>query len=176
VGKKKKKTKKPKGEISPKDITITFIKNDDDLQNDDDLFDLVSLKQADDSEFMGIPIPEEEALGKILGLRNYGSDLWIVRQGLQAVGYAVGKLDRESNYRSTGIYVTPEYRNQGIGSALKQAQIGFARELGCKEIWSNIVQPNEASNKVHEKMGFTFKPVGEDYIVRLQLRMKGYER
>ncbi len=74
------------------------------------------------------------------------------------------------SYRSEGIYVSPDYRGRGIGLALMQAQIDFARDLGCDEIFSNVADVNKASKRMLKKAGFRFEPTVEGYIVRLSLR------
>ena len=149
------------------DISITLVKNDDDL------LAIALLKRADDSECTGNKISEDLALEKIMRIRDGGSDFWIARDGQNPVGYALGILEGESyeSYRSQGIYVVSDYRGRGIGTALKQAQIAFARDLGCDEIWSNIADANKASKRVQEKTGFSFEPNAGGYIVRLPLRV-----
>ena len=124
------------------------------IENDDDLLDIVPLKQADDNECTGSSISEDSALEKIMRIKEDGSDFWIARYGQIPVGYAIGIVRKES-YRSEGIYVTPGYRRREIGLALKQAQIEFTRNLGCNEIFSNVADVNEASKeKLHKFPAF----------------------
>ena len=139
------------------------------IENDDDLLDIVPLKQADDSECMSSPISEDLALKKIIRIKEYGSDFWIAKYRQIPVGYAIGTVQGES-YRSEGIYVTPDYRGKEIGPALEQAQIEFAKNLNCDEIFSNVADLNEVSKSVQEKAGFRFEPSGAGYIVRLSLK------
>ncbi len=106
--------------------------------NDDDLLAIVPLKQADDSELINSLISEDLALDKVISIRRDGSDFWIARLGENAVGYAIGAV-HEGSYRAQGIYVVPKYRQRGIGLALEQAQIEFARAQGCDEIFSNVM-------------------------------------
>ena len=139
------------------------------IENDNDLLDIVSLKQADDNECTGESISEDLALNKIIRIKDDGSDFWIAKYEQIPVGYAIGVILGKS-YRSEGIYVSPDYRNKEIGLALKNAQIDFARDLGCNEIFSTVAIDNKASIRVQEKAGFRFEPRGALYIVKLSLR------
>lgn len=139
------------------------------VENDDDLLAIALLKQADDSEFTGTQISEEAALEKIIRIKDDGSDFWIAVYEQKPVGYAIGIVRGES-YRSNGIYVAPNYRLRGIGSALKQAQIEFGRNLGCDKIWSNVADANKASIRLQERMGFKLTQIGAGYFVNLSLR------
>lgn len=139
------------------------------IENEDDLSDIVPLKQADDSECVGSLISKESALDKIMNIRDDGSDFWIAKYRQMPVGYAIG-IARGESYKSEGIYVSPDYRGWKIGLALKQAQIEFAKTLGCDEIFSNVADANEASKRIQEKAGFRFESSGAGYIVRLSLR------
>lgn len=64
-----------------------------------------------------------------------------------------------------------EYRGRGVGTMVMQAVIARMRELGFDRITgSEVFKWNEASQKLHEKLGF--RRVGEtdrDYIYELEL-------
>ena len=61
-------------------------------------------------------------------------------------GGAVGYLE--------GIYVTPEYRNQGVARELVAQCENWARENNCAEFASDCKLDNTDSLKFHLKIGF----------------------
>ncbi len=53
------------------------------------------------------------------------------------------------------LYVMPEYRRNGIASALMQHVIDYAKTVkGCLTLTSLVARNNEPSLKLHEKYGF----------------------
>ena len=138
-------------------------------ETDDEVLSVAPLKRADDSECIRQVISEEVALERVIEWRERHYDVWIARSGDDTVGYAVGEKKGES-YQSYGIYVAPLYRNGGIGTMLKAAQIDHARQCSCEYIWSNTSETNRPSIRVHEKHGFRFEPSGAGYIVSKRLQ------
>ncbi len=53
-----------------------------------------------------------------------------------------------------GWYVAESYRHRGIGSELLAAAENWARILGCAEMASDTWIDNEASQRVHEALGY----------------------
>lgn len=53
-----------------------------------------------------------------------------------------------------GIYVVDEARHTGVGAALMARGEAWARARGCKELASDVVIDNEASQKFHTRVGF----------------------
>ncbi|MCO4095386.1 GNAT family N-acetyltransferase [Macrococcoides canis] len=53
-----------------------------------------------------------------------------------------------------GIYVSPDYRNQGIARELIEACEQFAKDKGCTEFASDCELTNLDSILMHEKLGF----------------------
>ncbi len=53
-----------------------------------------------------------------------------------------------------GIYVAPAHRNRGIGRALRQRVIAWARALGLSELASDALLENTASHRFHAAIGF----------------------
>lgn len=138
------------------------------IDNDDDLLDIVPLKQADDSEFIGKRITEESALEKIIRIKEWGSDFWIARKETKAIGYAIG-INQFPHYESQALYVAPRYRGNEIALKLKHAQITYAKSLACTDITAEIAGKNTASQRVQQKAGFTFEKRGTGYHVRRTL-------
>ncbi|MCL1820179.1 MAG: GNAT family N-acetyltransferase [Oscillospiraceae bacterium] len=53
-----------------------------------------------------------------------------------------------------GIYVKPEFRNQGIGKRLVEYGKIWCAEKGCSEFASDCLLENDASRKFHNMIGF----------------------
>ncbi|GAP99646.1 aminoglycoside 6'-N-acetyltransferase [Leptolyngbya sp. NIES-2104] len=53
-----------------------------------------------------------------------------------------------------GIYVQPQYQQQGIGKALIQYAEQWARSQGCTELASDALLENTASHAFHRQIGF----------------------
>ena len=53
-----------------------------------------------------------------------------------------------------GLYVAPRARRRGIGRALVGEVCRWARALGCREVASDALVGNEASQAVHRALGF----------------------
>ena len=53
-----------------------------------------------------------------------------------------------------GLYVAPRARRRGIGRALVGEVCRWARALGCREVASDALLGNEASQAVHRALGF----------------------
>ena len=56
------------------------------------------------------------------------------------------------NYRSRGLFVLPDYRKKGIGTALLEATKSQAREEGYKTVWS---YPKISSWDTYNRAGFS---------------------
>ncbi|GGD01175.1 arsinothricin resistance N-acetyltransferase ArsN1 family B [Undibacterium terreum] len=84
---------------------------------------------------------------------------WLVveQDGLIA-GYAYATKWRvRSAYRfsvETSVYLSQDARGQGFGASLYEALLGELGKLGVHAAIGGIAQPNEASVRLHEKMGF----------------------
>ena len=53
-----------------------------------------------------------------------------------------------------GLYVAPRARRRGLGRALVGEVCRWARALGCREVASDALLGNEASQAVHRALGF----------------------
>lgn len=66
--------------------------------------------------------------------------------------------DKAGYARTTelSLYISPEFRGQGVGQALLEDIIRRAAELGYHTVIGAITGGNEASVKLHKKYGFEF--------------------
>lgn len=76
----------------------------------------------------------------------------------KVVGFSyAGTWKGRSAYRYTAestVYVHKDFHGRGIGSALYQRLIMDLRELGLHAVLGCIALPNQASQALHEKIGF----------------------
>lgn len=87
--------------------------------------------------------------------------LIVAEEDSVAVGYASLSSYREKEaYKSTvelSVYVSKDYRGQGIGSKLMEEILRLAREDdSIHTVVSVITSDNEESVRLHEKLGFAF--------------------
>ena len=125
------------------------------IEDDCDLDSIVSLKQARDSENLKPRVSSDEESVTVHEEKLDGADFWIATLNSFPVGYASGSA-HGNFYSSDGIYVTPKSRNNGIGLALKLAQVQLAIDKGCTEIFTYVAGDNKSSMRVQEKAGFKF--------------------
>jgi L-amino acid N-acyltransferase YncA len=78
------------------------------------------------------------------------------------LGYAyVGKHRERAAYRWSvdfTAYLAPEAKRRGIGTALYRVLMRICQSLGYYRAFAGITLPNEASVRLHEKIGF--RPIG----------------
>lgn len=65
--------------------------------------------------------------------------------GIHVLGYGVAEF---------GMAVLDGFRGQGVGSALLEAGIAFARERGAHKVALQMWPHNEAGRRLYEKFGF----------------------
>ena len=79
------------------------------------------------------------------------------RQG-RVVGYAsLSEFRDKPGYSMSGessVYVHPEFHGQGVGTLLVKEILARARTLGYHTVVAAIAPPNEASVRLHERLGF----------------------
>ena len=87
--------------------------------------------------------------------------LLVAEQAGRVAGYAcLSPYRSKEAYRSTvelSIYIGPDFRRQGVATALMEAILQAARQDPLTHtVVSVITDGNEASRKLHEKFGFTY--------------------
>jgi L-amino acid N-acyltransferase YncA len=91
--------------------------------------------------------------------RHGTSHAWLVaaREG-EVVGYAYATAFNERPaYRwstSVSVYIADDARGEGVGRALYEALFDRLRERGFRMACAGITLPNEASEALHESLGF----------------------
>jgi len=54
----------------------------------------------------------------------------------------------------TTVYIAPDHHGRGVGTALYGTLIGILRDQGYRTVLGGITQPNPASVRLHEAMGY----------------------
>jgi L-amino acid N-acyltransferase YncA len=103
--------------------------------------------------------PDEEEMWA----RMQAAHLWLVAEDDGAiVGFAYGaRHQSRAAYRwaaEVSVYLDAEHHRRGIGCALYRELIDALREAGYCTLVAGVTQPNDASNALHESLGFT--PIG----------------
>jgi RimJ/RimL family protein N-acetyltransferase len=88
--------------------------------------------------------------------------VFIARLGSIYVGYSYLSFHEQHRglLQQSMTGVRPEFRRQGIATALKTRGILYARECGFQTIITRIRKGNEASLAMNRKMGFVEPPAG----------------
>lgn len=68
------------------------------------------------------------------------------------------------------LYVTPELRDQGIGTALIEHSLDWARDLGAGEMHINVDEVDVDARRFYERHGFVTIEPGTDYRMLCYLR------
>jgi L-amino acid N-acyltransferase YncA len=99
----------------------------------------------------------DEMASRITGLR--ATHEWLVlERGDRTVGFAYGQpLKRLATFQwtvETGIYLHAEHHRSGGGHQLYTTLLRRLTDLGYRQAFAGITQPNEASNGFHRSFGF----------------------
>ncbi len=80
-----------------------------------------------------------------VGFAAVAADRW--------VGMARGYLERPVAHL-IAVYVTPDWRQRGIGHAVSQAVVAWARERGASSVLLSVSDWNDEARRVYESIGF----------------------
>ena len=98
-----------------------------------------------------------EALEPLLQDSSIG-DVWVA-EDTEIVGYLVitwgwGIESGGKEALIDEIYISPNYRNQGLASALVTASLDRARDIGTKAVFLETEADNPGSRALYERLGF----------------------
>lgn len=105
----------------------------------------------------GLPITAEQERVYLQSMLDSEDDTQlIVRQGGAIIADAsMQRFRRRMSHRAeVGISVVKEYWGMGIGSALMEAIISFAKEHGIRQLNLEVRSDNERAIRLYEKFGF----------------------
>ena len=103
------------------------------------------------------PVREEEMRSRITGIVSHFPYFVYETEG-KIAGYCYAHAWKErAAYRytlETTVYLASEYQGKGIGKQLMQTLINECRHRGYHALIACITEGNEASNSLHQKLGF----------------------
>lgn len=129
---------------------------------------LAALLRAFNAEF-DAPVPDEATLTRRWRELIAREDvLVILAEDPEPVGFAYLTLRPTPYYdgplaQLEELYVAPELRGKGIGSAMMARVEEELRARGCGEININVDEPDTGARRFYERHGFSNHEIGEDY-------------
>lgn len=113
-------------------------------------------------------LPVEEMARRITETLADGNPWFVWEEGDRILGYAyAGKWKSRCSYRfsvEATVYLDPAATGRGLGTILYRALIDRYRNTRIHAIIGGVALPNDASTRLHEKLGFQkiahFKEVG----------------
>ncbi|AJQ83373.1 arsinothricin resistance N-acetyltransferase ArsN1 family B [Xanthomonas oryzae] len=104
------------------------------------------------------PVTSVEMAKRIADVQSIGLPWLVALEGDQVVGYAYATQWRarkayQSSVEST-VYLADGHRGRGLGTALYGKLIEELRGLELHAIIGGVAQPNDASARLHEALGF----------------------
>ena len=105
------------------------------------------------------PPDEAEMAARMTKILGMGLPYLVAERGGMVLGYSyAGPFHPRSAYRYTledTVYLHPDARGRGIGTALLTELLDRCAALGCRQMMALIYwTPNSASVALHEKLGF----------------------
>ena len=102
---------------------------------------------------------------QMLYLMTYAKGAFLVARhdGLLAGYIALITSQRHNTGRVYSVAVSPQYRGAGIGSALLDKAIKFARIMELKAIFLEVRMDNDSAISLYEKKGFVKRSVKLNY-------------
>ena len=98
------------------------------------------------------------ALVAILGICLVACNAESYEKKLEKAGYTVTSMSAEEAKEEGA-------RGQGVGKALYEFAIGYARENGCYDVTLNVWEGNNSARAFYEKMGMFPKETQMEYIL-----------
>jgi L-amino acid N-acyltransferase YncA len=121
--------------------------------------------------FEAEPVSAQEMADRARAVLEQGLPWYVAEAEGRLVGYSCAvSWKSRSAYRhscESTIYLVDGCAERGWGSTLYRCLIAELQELGLHAVLAGIAQPNEASIKLHEKLGFSkvahFSEVGRKF-------------
>lgn len=108
--------------------------------------------------FEEAPVTAAEMAQRIAAVEEADLPWLVMLEGETLVGYAYATKWRvRAAYRysvESSVYVAAEHAGQGVGRQLYEALLAQLRERDLHLVIGGIAQPNEASVRLHERLGF----------------------
>lgn len=108
--------------------------------------------------FEETPLDDGAMLGRMQAVWDLGLPWLVATLNDEIVGYAYAARWKERQaYRfsvETTVYLAPDWTGHGAGSVLYRALIPLLRDRNIHVALGGIALPNDASVRLHERMGF----------------------
>jgi phosphinothricin acetyltransferase len=103
-----------------------------------------------------VPSPAEFRMRMEKYLQKYP---WLIAEDEGRIaGYVYGSVHREREaYQWTcecSVYIADEFKGKGLGKHLYEALFDILKLQGLRNVYAGITIPNEASERLHRKLGF----------------------
>jgi L-amino acid N-acyltransferase YncA len=121
--------------------------------------------------FEEIEVSAQDMAQRIENVHSAGLPWYVMEQDAEVIGYAYATKWRErSAYRfsvESTIYLKQGQAGRGLATALYEDVLNALRERELHAVIAGIALPNDASVKLHEKLGFRqvaqFREVGRKF-------------
>jgi L-amino acid N-acyltransferase YncA len=104
------------------------------------------------------PVQEADMAQRIADVASSKLPWLVMLDGDKLIGYAYAtKWRARAAYRfavESSVYFDPDYAGRGRGRALYEALLAELRQRELHLVIGGIAQPNEASVRLHERLGF----------------------
>jgi len=137
----------------------------------DDLDEIIRLRAAvaGEGRWIGAELPlDEEGDRRMIGGAIERGAFFVAELGAEQVGHLGMDVPRYK-VADLGMMVKDGHRGQGVGSALLERAIEYAREQGCHKIALQHWPHNQAARRLYERYGFE----QEGYLRRQYPRKNG---
>ena len=104
------------------------------------------------------PVPEADMARRIADVAAANLPWLVLHEDDQLIGYAYATKWRvRAAYRyavESSVYLDPDHAGKGAGTMLYEALLAELRRRDLHLVIGGIAQPNEASVRLHERLGF----------------------
>ncbi|QOL51088.1 arsinothricin resistance N-acetyltransferase ArsN1 family B [Massilia litorea] len=105
------------------------------------------------------PVEPAQMAQRIADVASANLPWLVMEEGEKLIGYAYATKWRvRAAYRfavESSVYLDPDHAGKGAGTLLYQALLAELRQRELHLVIGGIAQPNEASVRLHERLGFT---------------------
>ncbi len=106
--------------------------------------------------------------------RSCSTSQWVVAQAGDDVAGLARLTNGGAGPHVESVWTHPEHRRRGIASALVRRLVRAARELGSRDVFVWVIQPNPEAERLYVSLGF--EPTGErqqlDGLGRVEERLR----
>jgi ribosomal protein S18 acetylase RimI-like enzyme len=87
-------------------------------------------------------------------LSNPDGPTFLAYDGDMVVGIDGVFTEEDGTHHLVAMWVAPTARGRGVGAALTQAVIDWARERGARRVILGVAQDNDPARRLYERLGF----------------------